>query len=128
MCFHEFFPPELLKNFWPTVYLLTSHAMFYFGLSRKPFIYHIHTYFGFTKKKILIVYLYLYFLGQKICLFPNGSLSWWRIVDHSPRQRYANKEYIFYDYILVSRKMIFFFQVILMISLQDFTWLVLSAP
>ena len=82
--------------------------MFYFGLSRKPFIYHIHTYFGFTKKNINSIFIPI-FLGQKICLFPNGSLSWWRIVDHSPRQRYANKEYIFYDYISVSRKMIFFF-------------------
>ena len=82
--------------------------MFYFGLSRKPFIHHIHTYFGFTKKNINSIFIPI-FLGQKICLFPNGSLSWWRIVDHSPRQRYANKEYIFYDYILVSRKMIFFF-------------------
>ena len=67
--------------------------MFYFGLSRKPFIYHIHTYFGFTKKNINSIFIPI-FLGQKICLFPNGSLSWWRIVDHSPRQRYANKEYI----------------------------------
>ena len=109
------------------MYLVTSHAMFYFGLSRKPFIYHIHTYFGFTKKNINSIFIPI-FLGQKICLFPNGSLSWWRIVDHSPRQRYANKEYIFCDYILVSRKNDFLFQVILMISLQDFTWLVLSAP
>ena len=46
-------------------------------------IYHTHIY----------VFIFI-FLGQKICLFLNGSLSWWRIVDHSPRQRYASKEYI----------------------------------
>ena len=81
-------------------FILVCHATFYiFILS-----------FQFHENYISHIYVFIFiFLGQKICLFLNGSLSWWRIVDHSPRQRYANKEYIFYDYILVSRKMIFFF-------------------
>ena len=126
----------ITQVFWGAGHLIFSDLLCTYLLATQCFILACHVnllYITFTRisvsrKKILIVFLYLYFLGQKICLFPNGSLSWWWIVDHSPRQRYANKEYIFCDYILVSRKNDFLFQVILMISLQDFTWLVLSAP